>query len=1057
MMAGEIATFGALLRRLRQAAGLTQEELAERAGLSRRGINDLERGARLLPRKDTVTLLADALRLGGDDRSAFFATARRPIPVSGPSGSTAVSAISVAPADASEPADLVRFVLNASPVPEAPPAALPTAVPVQHARSAILAGTVTFLFTDIEGSTKLLQQLGAAYADALGEHQALLRAAFTAHEGVEVDTQGDAFFVAFASAPQAVAAAAAAARALAEHAWPDGTSLQVRVGLHTGTPQLVGDHYVGLDVHRAARIAAAGHGGQILLSQATHELVEQSLPPGVTLRDLGAHRLKDLLQPEHLYQLVLPNLPADFPLLKTLNTHQHNLPLQPTSMLGRENEVAAMAALLRRDDVRLVTLTGPGGIGKTRLAIQVAAELLDDFPDGVWFVRLSRLVDPALVLPTIAQTLGLKEASGQTLGQYLRDRQMLLVLDNFEQIVAAALEVNGLLEVAPRITVLVTSRVPLHLRGERDFAVAPLVLPKDPSHLPPPERLSQYGAVALFIQRAQEVKADFALTPANAPAIAEICMRLDGLPLALELAAARVKLLPPEALLARLSSRLQLLTGGARDLEEHQRTMRATIAWSEGLLTPDERALFRRLAVFTGGWSLDAAEAICVAPDGAMPLQVDLLDGLSGLADQSLLQQLGEGLEPRFGMLHVIREYALERLEHVQETAYDGRDASAEAVTGAVGATEAAVVRRAHAGYFAALAQESDVALVGPTQSDWLARLIREHDNLRAALGWAYMSDEWELGLHLATDLWHFWVRGGYLQEGRSWLERFLNPRLNSPEDPQRALSIASARLLAQALFVVGCIAIWQGDYEAATAYSEEAVRRSLASEDTLPAAYALNTLGTIALYDGDHEGAVARFTESLNLMRAVGDQWGMAVDAVDLGRAAELQGELERAVAYYEDSRRLYGQVGDVGAAAHSFVHLARVARRQGDLHRADALGRAGLTISWRAGDRSMVAEGLDGLAQTAVALVVAGDIAYGIRAARLLGATAALRKTLGAPDLSPEREAARAYRASARAALGEEAWAAAFAAGQALSLEEAIAEALEAESGRDDVRSLG
>ncbi|HEV2238574.1 MAG TPA: adenylate/guanylate cyclase domain-containing protein, partial [Ktedonobacterales bacterium] len=425
-------------------------------------------------------------------------------------------------------------------------------------------GTVTFLFSDIEGSTRLLQLLGADYAHLLGQHQALLRAAVAAHAGAEVDTQGDAFFVAFATAPDAVAAAADATRALALHHWPQDARLQVRMGLHTGTPQLVGDHYVGLDVHRAARIAAAGHGGQVLLSEATRLLVEHALPEGVTLREVGAHRLKDLQQAEHLCQLVLPGLPADFPTLKTLDAHPHNLPIEPAPLLGRAEQVAAVGSLLQRADVRLVTLTGPGGVGKSRLAAQVAAELLEVFADGVWFVRLSRLTDPSLVVPTIAQTLGLKEMGSQPVAELLRahlaNRRLLLVLDNCEQVVGAAPEVAGLLAASPGLKVLATSRLPLHLRGERVYAVPPLPL-ATPGHLLPVERLAQYAAVALFVERARDARPDFAVTAANAPAVAEICARLDGLPLAIELAAARIAVLPPEALLARLSARLKLLTG----------------------------------------------------------------------------------------------------------------------------------------------------------------------------------------------------------------------------------------------------------------------------------------------------------------------------------------------------------------------------------------------------------------------------------------------------------------------------------------------------------------
>ncbi|HLJ81778.1 MAG TPA: NB-ARC domain-containing protein, partial [Ktedonobacterales bacterium] len=382
----------------------------------------------------------------------------------------------------------------------------------------------------------------------------------------------------------------------------------MRIGLHTGAPVLAVHRYVGLDVHRAARIAAAGHGGQVLLSQATRDLGEADLPAEASLLDLGEHRLKDLQRPEHLYQLVLPDLPANFPPLKTLDRSHHNLPVQMTPLVGRGEAVRQVVELLAREDVRLVTLTGPGGIGKTRLALQVAAELVDRFADGIYLVALGPVADPDLVIGTIAQILGLRELGSATpeenLKTYLADKDMLLVLDNLEHVVGAGLRLMNLLIACPGITMLATSRVSLHLRGEHEFAVPPLALPVQRAVRsqggvagaePDLEALTHYAAVALFIERAQAVKRDFAVTGANAPAIAEICARLDGLPLAIELAAARTRLLPPQALLARLSSRLHLLTGGPRDLPERQQTLRNTIAWSYDLLSSEERTLFRRL------------------------------------------------------------------------------------------------------------------------------------------------------------------------------------------------------------------------------------------------------------------------------------------------------------------------------------------------------------------------------------------------------------------------------------------------------------------------------
>jgi class 3 adenylate cyclase len=391
-------------------------------------------------------------------------------------------------------------------------------------------GTVTLLFSDVEGSTKLLQRIGDAYADLLDKHRALLRRSFEAHGGFEVDTEGDAFFVAFGSANDAVAAAAEAQQALAGQEWPENSEIRVRIGIHTGEPRLIEQRYVGLDVHHAARVMAAGHGGQVLISQPSRDLLDVHY----NLRDLGEHRLKDLSSPQRLYQLQIDGLPQEFPALKTLENRPTNLPVQPTALIGRERELEDVGLLLRRDDVQIVTLTGPGGTGKTRLSLQAAAELIEQFANGVFFVALAPISDQALVIPTIAQTLGLREQGGellqQTLNEYLRDKQLLLVLDNLEQITAAAPSIASLLRTAEQVKVLVTSRTPLNISGERTYDVPPLRLP-DPARLPRFEALTQYEAVALFIERAEAAKAGFAVTNENAPAIAEICVRLDGLPL----------------------------------------------------------------------------------------------------------------------------------------------------------------------------------------------------------------------------------------------------------------------------------------------------------------------------------------------------------------------------------------------------------------------------------------------------------------------------------------------------------------------------------------------
>jgi predicted ATPase/class 3 adenylate cyclase len=498
-------------------------------------------------------------------------------------------------------------------------------------------GTVTFLFTDIEGSTRLLKALGSGYRDVLERHAAIMREALAEYEGVEVSTEGDAFFAAFRSAPMAVAAAVAAQQRLANEPWPVGHPVRVRMGLHTGEGRRGGDSYVGLDVHRAARIAAAGHGGQVLLSAASRSLVEAALPEGVTLRDLGMHRLKDLDQPEHLGQLVINGLEQEFPAIRTLETPT-NLPAELTSFVGREREVDEALELL--STTRLLTLTGPGGAGKTRLAIRIAARLQSAYADGVFFVDLAPLTDPGLVLPTVARTLGLSDQAQRSIVDLLKDhlelQNVLLVLDNFEHVLAAREGIQDLLAAAPRVKVLVTSRSRLSLYGEQEFPVPSLALP-DRGAIGDLDRLSQYEAVALFVERARAAEPAFGITNENAPAVAEICVRLDGLPLAIELAASRVRLLEPGEILARLEQRLPLLTAGGANLPERQRTLRGAIDWSYELLEAPHRSLFRRLSIFAGGCTLMAVEAVC-NPGGELGL--DTLEGMASLVDQSLLRRM---------------------------------------------------------------------------------------------------------------------------------------------------------------------------------------------------------------------------------------------------------------------------------------------------------------------------------------------------------------------------------------------------------------------------------
>jgi predicted ATPase/class 3 adenylate cyclase len=641
-------------------------------------------------------------------------------------------------------------------------------------------GTVTFLFSDIEGSTRLLQELGDGYDDLLQRHNDILREAILEHRGAEISTEGDSFFVVFPDHLGAVRAAAQIQRSLAGHAFPQ--PVRVRIGLHTGQGRLAAGNYIGLDVHRAARIAAAGHGGQVLISDATRALVELGLPPDLTLRDLGAQRLKDLARPEHLYQLVVGGLPSEFPPPKSLDARPNNLPIQLTRFIGRQEQVSKLKEQLL-NGARLLTLIGPGGTGKTRLALEVAAEAITAFEDGAWFVDLAPITDPDLVISTIAETVGVKEKPSDplqdTLERNLKDQAMLLVLDNFEQVLEAGAAVERLLRAAPRLKVLVTSRAVLHRYGEQEFPVPPLELP-DPANLPDLASLTRYEAIDLFIERATAVRPDFTLTKDSAPSVAEITVRLDGLPLAIELAASRVKILPPQAIVERLGHGSPFLVSRIQDAPERQRTLRGVIEWSYELLGEDERRLFEQMSVFQGGAGVDAIEAVCSPAPGA-----DALEGLASLTDNSLLRQVeGQLKEPRFVMLETIKEYATERLDDWPEVS--------------------AAVFRAHATYFADFARQQWGHLTGQRREPALAVMATDIDNLRFA--WRYWVGDRDLDQlnQMVDSLWVLYDAQGWYHATIDLTTDLLNVLSSTPTTPERAMQEVMLRTsLARALMAV--------------------------------------------------------------------------------------------------------------------------------------------------------------------------------------------------------------------------------------------------------------
>ena len=870
------------------------------------------------------------------------------------------------------------------------------------------AGTITMLFTDIEGSTALLSRLGDLYGEVLSVHRGLLRSAFAAWGGREIGTKGDSFFVVFESAGGAVGCAMAAQQALAGHDWPGGDAVRVRMGLHSGEPTRHEGGYVGMDVHRAARIAAAAHGGQVVLSEAVRVLAEPRLPTGASVRDLGFHRLKDISAQERLYQLAGPGLQEQFPPLKSLGTRT-SLPAPATPLVGREDDLVQIRAIVAGPEVRLVTLTGPGGVGKTRLALAAAAVLSDGFAHGVFFVALAVVTNAGAMWKTLADSLDVsgEGSAADAVTQYLADRRALLVLDSLEQLDGAAGVVAALLAAAPGLMVLATSRRPLHLQGEQELPVPPLAV----SGVVGMKEVAACGAVRLFGQQAGLVRPGFRITGDSAASIAAICRRLDGLPLAIELAASRVKLLAPKALLARLGHSLDL---AAADLgrPSRQQTLRNTIGWSYDLLAPEVARVFRRMSVFAGGCDLDALAAVA-GPDGGDPGGSDPLEMAAELADVSLITVTeGADGEPRLNMLETIREYAVERL----------------AESGDLEETQ-----RRHAGQYATFAEQATQQLDGPGHLVWLDRLEAEQENLRAALSWSLeipaadpdgRGERTATGLRLAQALGRYWYRYSHIPEGRRWLERAIDL---APDD--------AGAPLAHLTHWLGVLLDEQGELEAALVRFERSLAIGRELDDRDRQARELNSLGITHHNLGHLDTARSLLEESIAIAREIGSDRRLAVALTNLGQAETEAGNLDRAAQLLREALTLGQKRGDTWAAVTDQHSLAVVSLRAGRIQEASELVSATFDYLASSGDT------LNVIAAIELAACIAAELGDCTRAARLAGAAEAIRQQAGTPIPRSDAALLERFLAPARATIARDAWNAEVAIGRALTRQEALA----------------
>jgi len=921
-------------------------------------------------------------------------------------------------------------------------------------------GVTTLLFTDIEGSTRLWEQEGARMSLALAEHDALSRKAVEGNRGVVVKMTGDGMYAAFGDPLDALNATAMLQQSLAHLAASDHIPLRVRAGLHLGIVERRDDDLFGSPVNRAARIMKAAHGEQVLLSQAVVDHIHGRLPSSVSLRDLGAVRLRDLATSEHVYQLVHPGLRQDFPALRSLEATPNNLPQQVTSFIGRERELAEAKSLL--EGTRLLTLLGMGGLGKTRLSLQIGADVLEKYPDGVWFIDLAPIRDPSLVPNVAAQVLGVHEEPGksitQTLCAHVREHKLLFVLDNCEHLVSACASLaDALLQAAPDVRILATSREALHIRGEQTYPVLPLAVPDRKADF---ETLQRSEAVQLFVERARLQKPSFSLTEREAPAIAELCTRLDGIPLALELAAARLRSLSVSDINARLHDRFKLLTGGSRVALERQQTLRALVSWSYDLLQAHEQIVLDRLSVFAAGFDLQAAEAVC----GADPIpSEDVLDLVTSLVEKSLVMVEQEGDGSRYGLLETIREFAHECLSKRYGLLGTIREFAHEHL---VDRDDVAATAARHCDYYLGIAKTARTKLEGPEQAEWTRRIEVDLDNLRAAIALALSGGvDPVIAVKLEVALMRFRMLRGYSTEARNNVRAALaHPAIHEP-------TVARAH----ALYVGGALAMNQSDYAEATKMLTEclAIRRGLGNARETAAA--LSTLSTNYVQQGEIAKARDCEEEAIGMFRELGDGIGEAIGLLNLGEISWRQADhvgaqhlfeqcltIARSIKHQElesECERDLGELalgaGNVQAAQARFTRSLRICRDAEDkrgeaitlwqLGRTDMAGgdleaaREKLAEAMRALQAfEMNSELLDCLEDYARLLQHVGQVDIAVRAyAAVACVREALRLARSSPRGGGERDASIK---AARTALGGPAFEAAWSAGRTWGLDEAV-----------------